>query len=499
MGAISSVNFKKSNAVQTRHNDRDLPPNYLIGGEVECNRKHQEALALKNQMIKNAIETYNNNKSAKAPSFKAKSFEWSAVVNIKENTSMNDLENLSKHFQEKYGFQCYQIAIHRDEGHINEQGEKVINHHAHMEFVTLDRETGKNNYRRELITPKVLRQMQTEVAEILGMERGEDKRISKRERIEPRKYAKMKEDQKKETKALKKDFAEEKEALENEIDDLKERHFKTREKLGSIALEKSSIERELLSTKEIKARLEQERKAWIEEKDHTAQEYKQLREIAKNQFEKIEDLENAIKALRLELEKEKLKNKKLEEEVKNRDTFISNLGNLLNFRDLNYNTPINELERYLNAKTIKNDRNIDQEQENASKREKELLYEQDRLKQINRNNMRRDDYDFLQDFYKIHSKDKELQEQPSLKVYQEPFKQMPDIISRNLWGDHPSILKDEAPLQTAKNYLKTLLDYLKNLTINKELKQETTLKKNAECSKNKALNFEKKERKISRF
>ncbi|MBX1512198.1 mobilization protein, partial [Campylobacter jejuni] len=75
------------------------------------------------------------------------------------------------------------------------------------------RETGKNNYRRELITPKVLRQMQTEVAEILGMKRGEDKRISKRERIEPRKYAKMKEEQKKETKALKKDFTEEKEAL----------------------------------------------------------------------------------------------------------------------------------------------------------------------------------------------------------------------------------------------------------------------------------------------
>ncbi|MCV3385205.1 mobilization protein [Campylobacter lari] len=380
MGQISSINFKKSNPIQIQHNDRDLPPNYLIGGEVECNRKHQEALALKNEIVKNAIEAYNRNKSAKAPSFKAKSYEWSAVVNIKETTSMNDLENLSKHFQEKYGFQCYQIAIHRDEGHINEQGEKVINHHAHMEFITLDRETGKNNYRRELITPKVLRQMQTEVAEILGMKRGEDKRISKRERIEPRKYAKIKEEQKKETKALKKDFTEEKEALETENNILKERHSKTREKLVSITLEKSSIERELLSTKEIKARLEQERKAWIEEKDHTAEEYKKLRKIAENQFEKIEDLENAIKALRIELEKEKLKNKKLEEEaqtlkeeVKNRDAFIINLGNLLNFRGLNYNTPINELERYLNAKTIKNEQTIEQERENALKREIEPL------------------------------------------------------------------------------------------------------------------------------
>ncbi|MGJ0149999.1 hypothetical protein ACP0SF_08505 [Campylobacter lari] len=468
MGAISSVNFKKSNAVQARHNDRDLPPNYLIGGEVECNRNHQEALALKNQMIKNAIEKYNEKTGQK---FQAKSYEWSAVVNIKENTSMNDLENLSKHFQEKYGFQCYQIAIHRDEGHINEQGEKVINHHAHMEFITLDRETGKNNYRRELITPKVLRQIQTEVAEILGMERGEDKRISKRERIEPRKYAKIKEEQKKETKALKKDFAEEKEALENEIDDLKERHFKTREKLGSIALEKSSIERELLSTKEIKARLEQERKAWIEEKNHTAQEYKQLREIAKNQFEKIEDLENAIKALRLELEKEKLKNKKLEEEaqtlkeeVKNRDTFISNLGNLLNFRDLNYNTPINELERYLNAKTIKNDRNIDQEQENASKRKIELKNEHNEklendynfVKNINPNDMNDQKYYKLRSLYTENynnlAEDKSFPNHDYLVNY---FKEAPQKID-DLIIENTPIMKDYSLQENMLDYLKVL-------------------------------------------
>ncbi|MFG5117046.1 mobilization protein [Campylobacter lari] len=197
MGAISSVNFKKSNAVQTRHNDRDLPPNYLIGGEVECNHNHQEALALKNQIIKDAIETYTENTKQK---FQAKSYEWSAVVNIKADTTMNDLENLSKHFQEKYGFQCYQIAIHRDEGHINEQGEKVINHHAHMEFITLDRQTGKSMFRADLQKPRALRQIQSEVAEILKMERGVDKRKSGAKRIEPRAYAVLKEKEKRKKK-----------------------------------------------------------------------------------------------------------------------------------------------------------------------------------------------------------------------------------------------------------------------------------------------------------
>ena len=226
MSAISSINFKKSNAIQTRHNDRDLPPNYLISDTgCEVNRTHKEALKLRNEIIENAINAYNKNKSPKAPNFKAKSYEWSAVVNIKPNTTMQDLEKLAKHFETKYGFQCYQIAIHRDEGYIDDDGEKVINHHAHLEFITLDKQTGKNMYRRELISPKILRQIQTEVAEILGMERGQDKRISKRERVEPRKYAQLKEQEKKAQKEL-----------------------------------KAELEQEKLSTKEIKAYIEQFRK-----------------------------------------------------------------------------------------------------------------------------------------------------------------------------------------------------------------------------------------------
>ncbi|ENU2796652.1 mobilization protein [Campylobacter jejuni] len=197
MAQISSINFKKSNPIQTQHNDRDLPPSYLIGGKVECNLNHKEALALKNQIIKDAIEAYTKNTKQK---FQAKSYEWSAVVNIKPDTTMNDLENLSKHFQEKYGFQCYQIAIHRDEGHINEQGEKVINHHAHIEFITLDKQTGKSMFRADLQKPKALRQIQSEVAEILKMERGVDKRKSGAKRIEPRAYAVLKEKEKREKK-----------------------------------------------------------------------------------------------------------------------------------------------------------------------------------------------------------------------------------------------------------------------------------------------------------
>ena len=191
---ISSINFKKSRPHQAGHNDRTQAPSYLIGGDYEVNLNSSEALELKEKMIKEAKEAYFHRTKKK---FQAKSYEWSAVCNITPETTMEDLERLAKHFNQKYGFQCYQIAIHRDEGHINEKGEKVINHHAHLEFVTLEKDTGLNKWQRRHIGQNTLRQIQTEVAEILGMQRGEPSDETGVKRIEPRKYAQLKEQEKK--------------------------------------------------------------------------------------------------------------------------------------------------------------------------------------------------------------------------------------------------------------------------------------------------------------
>lgn len=206
MAEISSFNMKPSTDFQVFHN-ANIRPNYAIGGELECNRKGYEAKELKEAIVNEAKQTY---KQRTKRAFQSTAYEWSAVVNIKPDTTMQDLERLSKHFNDKYGFQCYQIAIHRDEGHIDENGERQINHHAHLEFVTLDKQTGRNRQRE--LKPQTLRQIQSEVAEILGMQRGIDKRISKAERIEPRKYAKLKEAEKKAIKTTQRET--EKEAIE---------------------------------------------------------------------------------------------------------------------------------------------------------------------------------------------------------------------------------------------------------------------------------------------
>lgn len=196
MSQISSINFKKSFAINAEHNDRTLPPSYLIDNEkgAECDRNAEQARELKGQIIAQAKETYTSRTGQR---FQAKTYEWSAVCNIKPDTTMDDLKRLAQHFNDKYGFQCYQIAIHRDEGHIDEDGKKQINHHAHLEFVTLDK-TGINRQRE--LTPQKLRELQSEVSQILQMQRGTDKRKSGRERTEPREYAKQKETEKKTTK-----------------------------------------------------------------------------------------------------------------------------------------------------------------------------------------------------------------------------------------------------------------------------------------------------------
>ena len=295
MGAISSINFKKSNAIQTRHNDRDLKPNYLISDDCcEVNRKHREALKLRNQIIKNAIETYNEKKSEKAPKFKAKSYEWSAVVNIKSDTTMQDLERLAEHFEQKYGFQCYQIAIHRDEGYI-ENGEKHINHHAHLEFITLDKNTGKSMFRAELQRAKALSKIQTEVAEILGMQRGEDKQISKRERIEPRKYAQLKEQERKNTQKLKQDIK----TKDNVIQDLNQ----------ELEAKDQELEDEKLSKKRLKEQIKQE----AQEREH------KIKEILYDRIDKreaeLKEKDKVIQDLNQELEQEKLSKAELKKEL----------------------------------------------------------------------------------------------------------------------------------------------------------------------------------------
>lgn len=97
-----------------------------------------------------------------------------AVVVIDEQTTMEDLKKLGKAMEQRYGWTCVQIHIHRDEGYLGERTEEMkhregkYNLHAHMFFVTTNLATGKS-WKRQRGEGSV---MQDITAQTLDLTRG---------------------------------------------------------------------------------------------------------------------------------------------------------------------------------------------------------------------------------------------------------------------------------------------------------------------------------------
>ena len=88
------------------------------------------------------------------------------VVNIREDTTLDELQSLADRLQHEFDIKTVSIYTHRDEGH-EENGQWIPNHHAHLIFDwTTDQGKCINLKRQDLA------RMQTVVAETLGMERG---------------------------------------------------------------------------------------------------------------------------------------------------------------------------------------------------------------------------------------------------------------------------------------------------------------------------------------
>lgn len=97
-----------------------------------------------------------------------------AVVVIDEQTTMEDLQKLGQAMEQRYGWTCVQIHIHRDEGYLGERTEEMkhregkYNLHAHMFFITTNLATGKS-WKRQRGEGSV---MQDITAQTLDLSRG---------------------------------------------------------------------------------------------------------------------------------------------------------------------------------------------------------------------------------------------------------------------------------------------------------------------------------------
>lgn len=199
--AKSSINFQKSKGHSYDHNFRKDEPNYLLKPADRLENFYWQNEKSAREIFDEELKSYGT-KKGKRPTFE--NSHWEAVLNLNKNHTLEDVQKLAEYIEQKFNITCATIAVHRDEGHYKND-KPQHNFHAHITFVTV--KDGQQNWRKEKIKPADLRELQTAVAKMLQMERGQEN--SEAERLSHKQYKKA---------------AQQKEQLEREILSLKERN-----------------------------------------------------------------------------------------------------------------------------------------------------------------------------------------------------------------------------------------------------------------------------------
>ena len=291
---ISSINFQrvrgdKKQALDHIARTTEKEPVYLLE-KTERKPNGFELLADVEKLHEVQMQLRKKNHSrGKAPELNDSL--WEAVVNLEEHHTMNDVKKVADFIHKKYHLTPTAIAIHRDEGYKDKAtGEVKYNYHAHVMFYTVD--NGKSQMRT--IGKKALSEMQTEVANLLHMERGQVN--SKTVRLNHRQY------REKAKELAQKDFV---------MNVVQEAYTSTLKKK----------EAELLTLKEQKKIVEAERKKYKDEADHIASEYRALQALNKTLHTR-EELDKALAALRTQYED------RLAKEVEKTNTLNSTVNGL---------------------------------------------------------------------------------------------------------------------------------------------------------------------------
>lgn len=290
--AKSSINFQKSKGHSYDHNFRKDEPNYLLKPADRLENFYWQNEKSAREIFDEELKSYGT-KKGKRPTFE--NSHWEAVLNLNKNHTLEDVQKLAEYIEQKFNITCATIAVHRDEGHYKND-KPQHNFHAHITFVTV--KDGQQNWRKEKIKPADLRELQTAVAEMLQMERGQEN--SEAERLSHKQYKKA-------------------------------------------AQQKEQLEREILSLKERNAILEQERKeskgkgflkgffdslSSIKKSDHEFSkdellaEIERLKALDKQRRDEIERLRLEQQELAEEVAKSSLYTKKLEQDLEEKNKTI---------------------------------------------------------------------------------------------------------------------------------------------------------------------------------
>ena len=210
--AKSSFNIDFTKSGSFWHNFRrgflakDVRPELSHENEYTCS--FEEARRLAKQMKVDADIAYLRRRGQK-PRYDPEKIYWSAEVNAREWHTIEDLKRAAEVIEKEMGYRLIYGCLHRDEGHLNDDGEWVMNCHFHLEFISLDK-NGISQHRKTF-SPSLMSKIQTKIANVLNMERGVSKEITGREHLTPQQYkqaVKLQEPLKQGLKIAKADLAE---------------------------------------------------------------------------------------------------------------------------------------------------------------------------------------------------------------------------------------------------------------------------------------------------
>ena len=173
----TSINFKAVKFDSEIHNFRKKSFDYI---RKDLTPKNEYWMEQKIADRIQKIESYCKEKSGRKLQKNAMPIR-EAVVVIKENTTMQDLHNLSKRLEEELKIRVFQIVIHKDEGHYDKDTKEwKPNYHAHLVADWQDLQTGKTLKHQSFHYSK----MQDLASECLEMERGVSGSLTRLEAVE---------------------------------------------------------------------------------------------------------------------------------------------------------------------------------------------------------------------------------------------------------------------------------------------------------------------------
>lgn len=302
-GAISSIHFAKVNTHSFKHNSREeeKQADTIFQEYTEQNEYNKSADEAKEIFDKLYKQTKKIRDSKSLRIADKKNCLWEAVINLKSSHTLADIKKLSLEIEKLTGFTAIQMAVHKDEGQEREGKLQRKNHHAHINFFTLDTKTGQQLYRREFMNRTKLRELQDVTAKVLDMERGQENSPTKR--LEHKAY---------------KVAAKEKERLQRANFALKQENLRARIKLkekGATRAEYAELEQK---HKTLKLELEQKGKDKEKTKQNKIKKYL-LKELEKSkkydEYTEIKIILNSRKNLEYLEEKSKNQNEDLKNEI----------------------------------------------------------------------------------------------------------------------------------------------------------------------------------------